>query len=142
MLYGLSIVAGTGMLRCRAYSISSGRVIPQTRAGAIDLDLRVERARGNVEPNLIVPFARAAVGNRRRPFEMRDLDEAARDQRPAERRRERIPVLVDGARLQRRQDELARELLADVQDVRAHRADRERALADVFELAPLARGRA
>ena len=35
MLYGLAVVTGTGMLRTRAYSISSARVMPQMRAGAM-----------------------------------------------------------------------------------------------------------
>jgi hypothetical protein len=37
MLYGLAIVTGTGMLRARAYSISSERVMPHMRAGAMTL---------------------------------------------------------------------------------------------------------
>ena len=60
-----------------------------------------------------------------------------RDQRPAERGRQRIAILVKRAGLQRRKDVLLRELVAHVEDVRADRADRKRALADVGQLASL-----
>ena len=56
----------------------------------------------------------------------------------AERGRQRIAILVQRAGLQRRQDVLAHELLAHVEDVRADRAERQRPLAHVGELAPLA----
>ncbi len=56
----------------------------------------------------------------------------------AERRGERISVLVNRARLQRGQDVVARELLARVDHVRADGADRKRPLAHVGQLLSLA----
>ena len=60
----------------------------------------------------------------------------------AERGGQRVAVLVQRAGLQRGQDELARELLAHVEDVGADGAERERALADVGQFACPARDRA
>ena len=128
---------GIGIRRALAYSISSARDMPQLRAGASTVIDGIERADAQLEPQLVVRLAVAAVRDDGRAFHARDLDQLARDQRPAERGGERIAVLVERAGLQRGQDVLARELLAHVEDVRADRAHRERALADVGQLAPL-----
>lgn len=65
------------------------------------------------------------------------VDQPPRNQRTAKCRSEQITILVDGPGLQRGQDEIADELFARVYDVRAHRAQRERPLADVHQLAAL-----
>ncbi len=62
----------------------------------------------------------------------------ARDERPRERGFERIAILVQRVGSQGRQDIAARELLAQVQDVGARGAERQRAIADRFEIATLA----
>ena len=79
----------------------------------------------------------AAVRDRRRAFDLRDVDEMLRDERPAERGGQRVAALVHRAGLQRRQDEVARELLAHVEHVRARRADRQRALPHVVQFLAL-----
>ena len=53
-------------------------------------------------------------------------DERLRDQRPRQRGRHRIPRIRQGAGLERRQHDVARELLARVDHVRARRARRQR----------------
>ena len=137
MLYGLSTVAGTGMPRVRAYSISSGRVMPQSRAGAITVSVGLSARVVDVEADLVVALAGAAVRDGRRLLDLGDLDELLRDERAAERRRQRVAVLVERVGLQRRQDVVARELLAHVEHVRADGAGRQRAVADVLELLAL-----
>ena len=51
---------------------------------------------------------------------------------------QRIAAPIERTRLQRRQDEVPHELLARVDDVGADRASRQRALANVGQLSPLA----
>ena len=102
-----------------------------------DHDRRIEGAGFDIEPYLIVALAGAAVGNRARLFDAGDLDQLPRNQRPAERRPHWIAVFVDRVGLERRQDVVARELLADVEHVGADGAAGERAIAHVLELLPL-----
>ncbi len=87
--------------------------------------------------DLIVVDPGAAVGDRGRGFHARDLDEPLREQRPPERRGQRIPILVNGAGLQRRQDEPLHELVAGIDDVRTDRACRERPLVNRGQLQAL-----
>ena len=107
------------------------------RAGAMTLMRRLQRAGRDIEPNLVVALAAAAVRDRRGPLHPRDLDQPLGDERPGERGRQRIAILVQRAGLERRQDVVAGELLACIDHVRADGAERQRALADVRELAPL-----
>src|SRR6185503_16686985 len=51
---------------------------------------------------------------------------------------ERIAALIDGAGLERRQDEVTRELFAQIEHVRAQGSARQRAIAHVVELLALA----
>ena len=102
--------------------------------GRDDLQRGRERGGADIEPHLVVPLPRAAVRDARRPLLLCDAHEVLRDERPAERGRERVDALVDGARPQRRPDELAHELLARVHHVRAYRADVERALSSAFQV--------
>ena len=67
----------------------------------------------------------------------RDLDELLRDQRPAQRRGQRISLFVHRVGLQRRQDVVAGKLLAHIQHMAADRACGHRALANLVELASL-----
>ena len=73
----------------------------------------------------------------RRLLDLRNLDELSCDERAAERRAHRIAVLVDRVGFERREDVVARELLADVEHVRAHGAGRQRAVAHLLELRAL-----
>ena len=97
----------------------------------------IERARRDVDPDLVVAFAGAAMGDGARSFQARDLDQLLRNQRPAERRRQRILVFVDRSRLERRQDVLDRELVAHVDEVSPRRPDRQRACPHIVPLFPL-----
>ena len=56
------------------------------------------------------------------------MPQVSSQERPGQRRRQRIPILVDGAGLQRRQDEPLHELVAGIDDVSPDRPGGERAL--------------
>ena len=103
-----------------------------------DLQLGCEGLEGHVEPDLIVPLARAAVRDRRRPVLPRDPDHELRDQRAAQRRRQRILPLVEGAGGQRGEDEVVHEEVARVLGDRVDRAGPQRLLADRLDVLPLA----
>ena len=75
--------------------------------------------------------------NRRRLLDLGDLDELLADERPAERGRHRIAILVDGVRFERREDVIVCELLAQIEHVRANGAGRQRAVAHLLELLAL-----
>ena len=104
-----------------------------------DLHLRVERRDGRLDPDLVVALAGAAVRDRVAAGLARLLDGELRDQRPAERREERIAAAVERVRLDRRQHVVARELLLRVDDQAVERAEPQRLVAhDVEVLAGLA----
>ena len=75
--------------------------------------------------------------HRRGTLHPRDLDQPSGDERPGERGRQRIPVLVQRAGLERRDDVVADELFARVDHMRPDGPERQRALSDVRELAAL-----
>ena len=52
-----------GMSHLAAYSTQSSRVRPQTRAGAIDLEVGRQGAGPHLEADLVVALAGAAVGH-------------------------------------------------------------------------------
>ena len=79
-------------------------------------ELRRERAIGQLEADLVVALARRAVRDRVAAGRARHLDLVLRDQRSRERGAEQIRALVDGAALDRREHEVAHELLARVDD--------------------------
>ena len=76
------------------------------------LELGVERGDRAVDPDLVVALAGAAVGDRVAAGRARVLDRELCDQRPGERREQRIAAAVQRVRLDRRQDVVAGELLA------------------------------
>jgi hypothetical protein len=88
----------------------------QLARGRDDLQRRVERLDADVEAHLVVALAGAAMRHRRRPFFVRDVHEQLRHQRPREGGRERIGVLVDGPRGERREGEVADEVFLGVDD--------------------------
>ncbi len=83
------------------------------------------------------PVAAAAVGDGVCVFDVGNLDQLLGDERARERRGHRRAIVEERVGLERRQHEVVRERLAQIEDVRAHGADGERAIADRFELAPL-----
>jgi hypothetical protein len=76
------------------------------------------------------------MGDRRRALHVRNLDELSGNQRPPESGSQWIPLFVERICLERGQDVVARELFADVEYVAPGRAGRDRALANLVELAP------
>ena len=93
-----------------------------------DLQLGRQRLHGDVETDLVVAFAGAAVRNSRRTFISRDCHHLAGDQRAGERRCQRIVALVACAGKEGRKGEVADErLLGVLPDVaRGARRHRER----------------
>ena len=130
------------MPRSRAKVSASSRVISHIRVGAMTRTAGIERRDERVEAQAVVARRRAAVGDGGRAFHPGDVDELARDERPRERGRHRRAIGVERAGLERRQRVVADELLAHVDDVRAHGAEGQRALADLDELGCRVRGRA
>ncbi len=84
----------------------------------------------DVEADLVVALAGAAVGDRVGALALGDLDEELRDQRPGERRRQRIGALVQRVGLQMRPDEVGHEPFARVDDVGARGAGRHGPILD------------
>ena len=77
---------------------------------------------GDVEADLVVALAGAAVGDRVGALALGDLDEELGDERPGERGGQRIGALVERVGLEVRPDEVGHEALARVDDVGARRA--------------------
>ena len=134
--YGaVSVPPLTGIPCLRAYAISSSRPICHERTGAITFSSGPQRRDRGLDPHLVVALARAAVGDRVAAGLARVLDRELRDQRPPQRREQRIAVAVVGVGLDRRQDVLACELLARVDHVAVQGAELQRlALDDVVVL--------
>ena len=83
-----------------------------------------KRRHRRLEAHLVVPLAGAAVRDGARASLPRHRHQMTGDQRPRERRHQRVAALVEGARLQHRQHELVRELVAGVHDHRLGSARR------------------
>ena len=79
--------------------------------------MRRQRLVGQLEADLVVALAGAAVGDRVGAFEERDLDLVLGDDRPRHRGAEEVLPLVDRPGAERGEDVLAEELLAGVDDV-------------------------
>jgi len=73
--------------------------------------------RCDIEPDLVVALARAAVRDRIRALALGDLDEELRDERPREGRGQRIGTLVERVGLQMWPHEVGDEALAAVDHV-------------------------
>ena len=109
----------------------AGQAHPDPHRGD-DLESRVEGMDRNVEPDLVVALAGAAVGDRIGALDPRDLDQELGDQRPGERGGQRISALVQRIRLEVRPDEVADEPLAGIDDVGPRRAGADRPLFDAL----------
>ena len=99
-----------------------------------DRKVRRERRVGQLEANLIVALAGAAVRERIGADAARDLDLPARDERPRHRGAEQVLAVVDRAGAKRREDEGLDELLAQVFDVAFVGAGGDRLGANAGEL--------
>ena len=91
--------------------------------GRDDLQVGGERRDRRLDADLVVALARAAVGDRVATRPARDVDRELGDQRAPERREQRVAAAVERVGLDRRQDEVAGELLARVDRVAFDRAD-------------------
>ena len=87
--------------------------------GGDDLDRRVEVVISDFEAYLVVAFAGGAVGDGVGAFLGGDLHLGLGNQRPGDRGAEEITTLVDGVGAEHRENEVAGELLAQVEDVAA-----------------------
>ena len=93
-----------------------------------------ERGDRGLEPHLVVALAGAAVRDAVGAELLRDAGEVARDHRAAQRRHQRVALLVQRVGLERRHQEVVRELVLRVDDDRLDGAAVERALADVLHV--------
>ena len=125
--------AGLGVLDL----LLAGLELPLAPRGD-DRHLRRERLDAQLEADLIVALAGAAVTDRVAVFLLRDLDEALGDQRAGEGGAQQVLVLIDGAGLQGRPDEVLDEFLAQILDVELLRAGLLRLLVQRLELVALA----
>ena len=86
--------------------------------GSDDLQVRRKGGRAEVESDLVVPFARAAVGDGGCALAARNGDEMFPDERPGEGRAQGVLPLVHRVGFECREDELVRKLLAGIHEVR------------------------
>ena len=98
------------------------------------LEVWREGGRGHVESHLVVALAGAAVRDGGRTLAARHLDHHRRDQRAAERGRERVFLLVHGTGLQRGPHEELEEGRPSVRDIGRRRADFQCARLDRVEV--------
>ena len=103
--------------------------MPQSRTGRDHLEVGGERARRHLEAHLVVALAGAAVGDGVGAVLAGRRDEVLHDDRPRQRRHQRVAALVQRVGLQRGGEEVVGELLAGVDDDRLDRAGGERPLA-------------
>ena len=99
-----------------------------------DLDVRLERVRGELETDLVVALAGRAVADCVRLVGARDFHHALGDQRAGDGCAEQVTGFVDRAGPEHGENEIARELLAQVVDVDLARARLDGLLAQAAEL--------
>ena len=97
------------------------------------LDRGIERAHGELDADLIVPLAGAAVRGRVGAVLLRGLDQERCDQRARERRRERIDPFVERVRAHRGESEFGEQAFFRIDDDGVVGAEVERLLLDLRE---------
>ena len=90
---------------------------PGVAPGGDHLQLGREASSGQFEADLVVAFARGAVGEGFGLFFPGDFNHALGDEWPGDAGAEEVLALIDRARLDHREDEVAREFLLQVGDV-------------------------
>src|SRR5204863_315325 len=103
-----------------------------------DLEIGCERLEGDVEAHLVVALARAAVRHRLGAALAGGIDHQLGDQRPAQRRGERVLALVQGAGHQGGEDEAVHEQVARVDGDGVHGPGLRRLFADLLDVLALA----
>ncbi len=132
--YGFSAICRMGRL-C-SFGVDDGLVAGEREVanGRDALQLGRERGDGRLEAHLVVALAGAAVGDRVGAHLDRDAGEVPGDDRAAERRDQRVALLVQRVGLQRGHQVVGGELVLRVDDDRLDGAAVERALADVLHV--------
>ncbi len=102
-----------------------------------DLQVRREPREGQLEAHLVVALAGRAMRDSVGAFRARDLDLFLGDHRPRDRGAEQVVALVNGVRAQHRKDEVAREFLAQIDDIKFARARLERLIFEALGLVAL-----
>ena len=120
--YSFSFDAEIGISHLSASSMQSARVRPHTRTGAITSRSGARIARRHLEAHLVVALAGAAVPDRVGAVAAGRRDEVLDDHRTRQRGDERVLALVQRVGAQRGDEEVARVLLARVDDLGLDRA--------------------
>ena len=137
--YGEALVIGISMPR--SFGVVDLLVARQAHPDAHrgdDLEPRIERVGRDVEADLVVALARAAVGDGVGALALGDLDEELGDERPGEGRGQRVGALVQRVGLQVRPHEVGHEALAGIDHVGARRAGRHGPPLDALAQRPAA----
>ena len=127
---------GNAALFCVVNFLLAGLDVPDAPR-CDNLHVRVKRLDGQLEADLVVALAGAAVADGSAVLLVSDFDEALGNQRPCEGRAQQILALVDRARLERRPNEVLDELLAQVFDIQLFRAALFRLLVEGLEFLAL-----
>ncbi len=106
--------------------------------GGDDFQIRRQRLEGDVEADLIVALAGAAVRDGDGVVFAGGIDHQLGDERPAQRRGQRIFALVERAGHQGGKDETIDEQIAGIQSHGIHGSGSQRFLADAFDVLALA----
>ena len=134
------------LLRRRGHGDPPRRGVCQRVVPAADLplaprgnhrEIRSERRVGELESDLVVPFAGAAMGEGVGAKPARDLDLPPRDEGPRHRRAKQILPAVHGTREHRRPDEILDELSLEILDHAVVGAGGERLRPHPLELVAL-----
>ncbi len=102
--------------------------------GSDDLDVRPQRGDADLQPDLVVALAGAAVGDGVGVVLPRRLHQVTGDQRPSQGRGQRILFLVDRPGLKGREQELVHQGFPAIDGQGFHGADLQRPLADGLQV--------
>ena len=102
--------------------------------GSDDLQAGIEGHHAHLKPHLVVAFAGAAVGHGVGAVLTRRLHHVSRNQRTAQRRCQRVLLLVHRPRLEAGVEELVHQRLPSVHDDGLDRPDGQRPLAGRFQI--------